>query len=430
MLLQFQERGLLKAKGRQRTDSTHILAAIRTLSRLELVTETLINALNVLATVAPHWLKTWVPKEWFNRYEKRITEYHLPDEDKERLAFAQTVGIDGYHLLEMVYCSTAPSFLKEVPAVEILRQIWVQQYYLENNQVYWREKGNLPPVAVLSFRNLPPAVAISSPHDAEARYNSKRETTWVGYKVHLTETCDENTPHLITSVTTTVATEPDNNLTGKIHQDLSHKSLLPQEHLVDAGYSSVELLRLSKSEYDINLVCPMRPDNSWQGRTEGAFDISQFTIDWDNNKVTCPEGKTSQQWKQGQRFGQPKILVRFCKADCQACPSRQLCTKSRLGFRELTFFPKEDYLALQAIRKSQHTSAFKQRYNKRAGIEGTISCATNAYSMRTTRYRGLAKTRLQHVLTACAINLNRVIDWFDERPRSRTRTSHFAALAA
>ncbi len=87
-------------------------------------------------------------------------------------------------------------------------------------------------------------------------------------------------------------------------------------------------------------------------------------------------------------------------------------------------------MALQAIRKSQHTSAFKQRYNKRAGIEGTISCATNAYSMRTTRYRGLAKTRLQHVLTACAINLNRVIDWFDERPRSRTRTSHFAALAA
>jgi len=188
----------------------------------------------------------------------------------------------------VIYSSATPSFLKEIPAVEILRQIWVQQYYLDGreralsafkgNQVYWREKGNLPPAAV----------AISSPHDAEARYTNKRETTWVGYKVHLTETCDEDAPHLITSVTTTVATEPDNNLTGKIHQDLSEKSLLPKEHLVDAGYSSVDLLRLSKSDYDVDLVCPMRPDNSWQGRTEGAFDISQFAIDWDNNKVTCP----------------------------------------------------------------------------------------------------------------------------------------------
>jgi transposase len=127
---------------------------------------------------------------------------------------------------------------------------------------------------------------------------------------------------------------------------------------------------------------------------------------------------------------QPKILVRFRKADCQACPSHKLCSKSRLGFRELTFSLKEDYSALEAIRKSQHTKAFKQRLHKRAGVEGTISCATNAFCLRTTRYRGLAKTRLQHVLTACAITLNRVIDWFDEKPTSQTRTSHFAALAA
>ena len=146
------------------------------------------------------------------------------------------------------------------------------------SQVYWREKGNLPKDAGFAYV-FSAAVAISSPHDAEARYTNKRETTWVGYKVHLTETCDEDVPHLITSVNTTVATEPDNNLTAKIHQDLSEKSLLPQEHLVDAGYSSVDLLRLSKNDYDIDLVCPMRPDNSWQGRTEGAFDISHFTIE-------------------------------------------------------------------------------------------------------------------------------------------------------
>lgn len=420
MLNRFQERDLLKAEGRQRTDSTHILSAIRTLSRLELVTETLIHTLNVLATVAPHWLKTWVPAEWFNRYEKRITEYHLPEKDKEREAFAQTIGIDGHHLLSTIYAPSTPDFLREIPAVETLRQIFLQQYYVEQSQVYWREKGNTPPAAV----------AIPSPHDTEARYTNKRDIAWVGYKVHLTETCDEDLPHLITSVNTTVATDPDNNLTQQVHNDLDQKALLPKEHLVDGGYASIDLLRSSKADYDIDLICPMRPDNSWQGRTEGAFDISQFAIDWQNNSVTCPKGRTSQQWKEGERFGQPKILVRFRKADCQACPSRHLCTQSRLGFRELTFSPKEDYQALQQIRKNQHTPEFKQRYNKRAGVEGTISCATNAFSMRKTRYRGLAKTHLQHVLTACAININRVVDWFDDTPRAQTRTSRFATLAA
>ena len=106
------------------------------------------------------------------------------------MAFAQTVGIDGHHLLEMIYSDATPSFLSVVPAVEIMRTIFVQQYYIEADQVYWREKGNLPPAAL----------AISSPHDAEARYTNKRDTTWVGYKVHLTETCDEDSPHLITSV--------------------------------------------------------------------------------------------------------------------------------------------------------------------------------------------------------------------------------------
>ncbi len=84
MLNQFKERGLLKAKGQQRTDSTHVLAAIRTLNRLELVAETMIHTLNVLATVVPDWLKSWVPDEWFTRYEKRLDGYRLPQDEEQK----------------------------------------------------------------------------------------------------------------------------------------------------------------------------------------------------------------------------------------------------------------------------------------------------------------------------------------------------------
>ena len=106
-----------------------------------------------------------------------------------------------------------------------------------------------------------------------------------------------------------------------------------------------------------------------------------------------------------------------------------MCWESQ-NCRELTFSPKEKYLALQAVRQVQNTEEFKERYSQRAGIEGTISQAVYALDMRRCRYRGLEKTHLQHVLTACAINLKRVVDWFNEKPHAQTRKSRFAALAA
>jgi len=367
MLSCFKEKGLLKARGKQRTDSTHILAAIRNLNRLELVAETIIHALNVLATVVPDWLKEWGEGEWYDIYEKQMDEYRLPKEKKERQMLAETIGTDGHLLLKMVY-SQAPDWLSSIPAIETMRQIWVQQYHIQGGKVHWRTKSNLPP----------PAVMISSPHDTDARYSRKRETTWVGYKVHLTESCDEDVPHLITSVQTTVGTEPDNNVTEKLHDDLNERELLPSEHLADMAYGSVDLLFSSRSDYGIELFCPMRPDNSWQARTEGAFDLSYFTVDWQNQKVVCPQGKNTVYWKETKRDGYDKILAKFHQSDCQVCPSQNQCTKSRAGHRELTFPPQEKYLALQSIRQFQTTEDFKERYAKRAGIEGTISQASYA----------------------------------------------------
>ena len=141
----------------------------------------MVHTLNVLATVTPDWLKSWVPNEWFTRYEKRLDDYRLPQDKKERTAFAEVIGADGHYLLSMVYSETSPEWLCHIPAVMIMRQIWIQQYYVEDGNVRWRETGNLPSSAEM----------ISSPHDIDARYSSKKSTTsWVGYKVHLTETCD------------------------------------------------------------------------------------------------------------------------------------------------------------------------------------------------------------------------------------------------
>jgi transposase len=161
LLTALREQGFVKARGRQRTDSTHVLAAIQVLSRLELVGETLRHALNTLATVAPAWLQGWVPPEWFARYSRQFEEYRLPPGLPARTALAEQIGADGRHLLTAVAAAEAPDGLRAIPAVETLRQVWVQQFWAgpEDGALHWRAAGNLPPCSLL----------ISSPYDPEAR---------------------------------------------------------------------------------------------------------------------------------------------------------------------------------------------------------------------------------------------------------------------
>ena len=104
-----------------------------------------------------------------------------------------------------------------IPAVEILRRIWVQNYSWMDGQIHWRSNDDIPSATTF----------INSPYDQEARYGKKRETRWTGYKIHLTEACEENLPHLITHVATTAAPITDEAMTETIHQDLRASRSLP-----------------------------------------------------------------------------------------------------------------------------------------------------------------------------------------------------------
>jgi transposase len=420
LLTQFKARGLLKARGRQRTDSTHVLAAIRTLNRLEVVGETVRHTLNALSVEQPDWVKAQVPTEWYERYRGRFEQYRLPKTDAERLEWARTVGADGYRLLSAAYAPDAPASVREHAAVELLRQVWVQQYYLDEEHVHWREDDNLPPAERL----------IQSPYDPEARYSRKRQTGWTGYKVHITETCDDEQPHLITHVETTPATTPDSAVTDTIHTDLARQDLLPGEHLLDAGYMDATHLITSRDEHHIDLVGPVLSDTSWQARAGQGFAVACFGIDWEHQQVTCPQGQVSRVWSEGQdAFDNPFVYVRFERDTCLACPCRMQCTHGADNPRTLKFRPQAQYEALQQARQRQTTPEFKERYAARAGVEGTLSQATRALALRRSRYIGQAKTHLQHILTAVAINLARFVDWLNQVPLATTRTSAFAALA-
>jgi transposase len=167
----------------------------------------------------------------------------------------------------------------------------------------------------------------------------------------------------------------------------------------------------------------------WQTRLEGAYTLDQFTVDWDQQHVRCPQGKVSQSWKtKHQASGGEAVVVRFAMADCGGCESRALCTRAQQRPRVLQLPAREQYEAMRAAREWSHSEQGQQRYARRAGIEGTLSQGVRAYGLRRSRYHGLAKTHLQHVATAVAINMDRIVAWLAGRPQAKTRISRFAAL--
>jgi transposase len=416
-----QAKGYLKARGRQRTDSTHVLAALRLLSRLENVAETLRCALDAVAQAAPEWLREHALPEWFERYSRRIEEYRLPKGQEARQEFAQNVGLDGMSLLTALYAPDSPPLLRELSAVEHLRRSWVQQYFVKEGQLCLRDPKDQPPVSQQS----------RSPYETEARYGAKGTREWIGYKVHLTESCDEDSPRLLTNVQTTIATVPDIEQVEMIHRGLAQAGLLPSQHLVDGGYVGAAELVKSQAEHGIDLSGPVCSDHGWQARAGEGFDASHFVVDWQRQVVRCPQGYQSIQWCPIQTWrGNAKIHVAFSKVDCRACVVRESCTRAKDRPRSVSLHAQAEHKALEEARERQGTDEFWALYCKRAGIEGTISQGVRAFDLRQARYRGLAKTNLQHMATAAAINLGRLDDWLNRVPSAKTRTSRFAALAS
>lgn len=422
LLERLQERGLLKARGRARTDSTHVLAAVRSLSRLLNCGETVRAALNSLAEADPAWLAPHIDPDWLHRYGYRLSEYRMPKSKEARAELAAVYGADGRRLLRALANATTPSHLQQLPAVRVLRAVWVQQFYAPgaDGVERWREQEDQPPARLL----------IVSPIDIEARAGAKGGQGWVGYKVHLTETCDDETPNIITHVETTAATATDEAALAPIHAALAERELLPAEHLVDAGYMDSARLVESKQQHQVRLVGPLTEDSSWQARAGQGYAAGYFAVDWAAQRVICPEGQQSKTWTETHTgYGKDAIHVGFAAATCEECGARAACTKTAKGGRALTLKPQAQHIAMLAQRAEQQSEEYKEEYQRRAGVEGTMSQGVRVGGMRQSRYIGTAKTRLQHILIAVALNLVRVVAWLEEIPRARTRVTAFAALA-
>jgi transposase len=416
LLERLRQEGLVVPGGAVRTDATHVLAAVQRLNRLALVRETLRHALNDLARVAPDWLLTATAPAWVERYEQRSENERLPKKAKEREDLTRTIGRDGSQLLTALDAPPAPAWLREIPAAQVLRRVWIEQYTWEEEQIRFRRPGELPPCGQ----------AIASPYDPEARRSWKRGVEWVGRKSHLSESCDQTGPHLLRATASTPATTPDGQELETLQQAMRAAALPPDHHLVDGGYLDADHVVHSQQQ-GITLIGPLARDTSWQAQTPGAFPLSSFAIDWEHQTVRCPAGQQTVRWTTKQRAaGTEVIVVLFSPQQCQACALKDCCTRTRR--RQLMFRPQAQHEALQQARAIQQAGQEDPRYARRAGIEGTISQAVRRCDLRHGRYLGDQKARFQTASTGAALSYLRTAEFLAGHSPASTRRSRFARL--
>jgi transposase len=451
--------GLVKEGGKQRTDSTHVVAAVAALNRLELAGESVRAALEALTAAHPDWVEQRIcVSDFARRYGTPMTSWRPPASQARRDELAIAYARDGYALLEAVYDSSSLAWLRELPAVDVLRRVLVQNYTRvihEDGREVIKRREKEP-----EGDGLPPGhTRIASPYDLDARWGVKREEFWLGYKLHVTETCDDAPPctcrpaaggtgpgayragdgghdkdcaylvfpNLITSVATTDATVTDNQMTGAVHDSLAARNLAPGRHYLDSGYLSAAVVVSALTTWGIALIGPLLADTSAQARAGHGYARADFAVDYDTKTVTCPQGRASASWTPCTQRGKDAIVATFSASDCGPCPARDLCTTSGKSRRQLTVLPRDLAEAQAAARAAEKTIPFQADYARRAGVEGTMHQAAS-HGARRARYRGLPKTRLDHVYMACALNLLRLEAFWTGTPLDRRRTSHLARL--
>ena len=379
-------RGLVRRRGKQRTDALGVLGAVRELSRLEMARETLRLAVREAEQADPSWWERTIPAGFSDLYGQPQTDYGLSE--AEAHAALARIAQDGFWLLDRIAADAAET-VSARPAIATLRTVWAQQFERQGGEVEIGEP------------TVPTRELIVTPHDVGVRIGEKRGKRWRGEKVHVTESCDDDLPRFLTDVQTTNAASADIEALPDIRQHLATADLQPAEHYVDSGYVSAKQLADSR-QMGAELVGPPLPDTSPQ-----AVKLAHFRIDPTAQEAICPAGNHSTRWIPGRgRDGSSLVQIRFAPSTCQAWPLRPSCVRGANG---RTLRLSEHYALLAERRRQMADPAFHERLARRAGIEATLSELVRQHAFRRHRYRGDPKRHAENLLKAAACNLKRLV---------------------
>ena len=389
------ELGLVKRKGKQRLDSTHILGYVKEMSRLECAMETLRLALEDLeqevgGSKRPEfWERLWV------LYVQSQLDWRLGKTERDRRY--RQCGQDMGELLK--WMDTHQAKLGELEAVKLLRRVFEEQFEVV--------EGKLQPTLKR------PSRAVCNPHDPDAHYAEKRKKQWVGYKVHVVESVEPSEPakrkgepaeHFITEMLTTEAAQDEMaGLAEALKREQEHHEIEPQATYADAGYVTENTL--SQAEQNgMELLGPTRPDPH-----KGPYNADAFHVDIEKRQAVCPQGNVSTQCSRirDSYMGTEYYRIEWA-SQCDSCPVQKQCTRSKSGRRILVVGLRHDLV--EKRREEMRKTEFSKGMHPRNGIEGTHSELVRGHGLRRTKYRGLSRVGLSHYFMGAACNVKRYLN--------------------
>ncbi len=388
--------GYLRQHGAVRIDSTHVLAHVAHMSRLECVRETLRLTLDFL--VAFGGSAAWEP--WFSRYVARNPQ-ELRNASVERLrSTLDQAGRDARDVLAKAQ-TLGETVVRSEP-VAMLQRVFDEQFKITEDGAPQERPAAL-------------SGAVHNPHDPDAEWSTRgalRKAGWVGYKLQICETAPESTRQpgepteaAITAVLTQPAITSDHGSLAPVMAAHEHGGQAkPTEVFTDAGYLSAPALEKAKADGYV-LTGPIgAPPHSGK-----RFGSDAFVVDIPNRQATCQAGKLSTECS---RITETKIQATYYyftwrQADCAMCPLKDRCLSKKKCKPFRTLQVGEKHMIVQERRNLCKTTEYQLRMRRRNGIEGTHSELTRGYRLRRSRYRGLWKTDVQMQFTAAACNLRR-----------------------
>ena len=388
--------GYIRKNGAIRIDSTHVLGAVSAMSRLACVRETLRFALNFLIEFTN--VDDWEP--WYSRYDNRNPkELRKASKDTLKATMAQA-GKDTHEILNKVTMQIKTAI--DSKPVALLQRVFNEQFEITDD-------GEVAELRAV------PAGAVQNPNDPDVSWSTKEalgKDGWKGFKMQVCETAPEetcskgeSTSAIITSIVTQPAETSDHgSLNPVLEEHLLNGQETPVEIFADAGYMSAkDLKQAAESGYELTGPVAGPPHRF------GLFGSDSFDVDIPTRKAVCPAGNTSSSCSRIHESGRDKTVYYFewPEALCAACELKDKCLHWKKKRKRRSLEVGEDHMLIQERRKLCRTPEYIELMKRRNAVEGTHSELKRGYGIRRCRYKGLAKTALQHQFTAAACNLRR-----------------------
>ena len=395
---------------KQRLDSTAICSAMRSLTRLGVVVESISKFVRELSRVHPQLYQD-VDRELIRRHVERTGEGCFadtkPSESKRRLPEA------GEDLLRL-FLQFEKTEAAELESFVILDRVLHEQFEVVRddspNDSNDDDEAAAPTLLIKEPKDIP-CDNVRNPADPDSSYNKHRGQ---GYMVQIMETFAQDDgddapapcPDLITHVAMNKMTVHDGHRLAPAIEDVRQRQVQPQQLLADTHYGSNQNMR-EMTEQGITLVSPAM---SAKGSQQGQLTLEQFELDDQGLIIRCPAGHEPTSTGRGKE----KLQARFDAATCRSCPLLSQClvrtgleTDDSQCNESVRFQYTHERVAMRQRRLKDQTPQFKKVYRWRAGIEATMSRLKHQMHLVALRVRGWKAVGCRVMLRALGLNIHR-----------------------